>query len=96
MTTTILSARWIVSGVNNANNVDIHENAALVFKNNKILEVNSIDKIKSKYPDAKIKNYSNHMIIPGLVNSHHHIGLTPLQLGALLYPSDAADDLTRV
>ena len=82
MTTTILSARWIVSGVNNANKVDIHENAALVFKNNKILEVNSIDKIKSKYPDAKIKNYSNHMIIPGLVNSHHHIGLTPLQLGA--------------
>ena len=57
MTTTILSARWIVSGVNNDNNVEIHENAGLVFKNDKILEVNSIDKIKSKYPNAKIKNY---------------------------------------
>ena len=33
MTTTILSARWIVSGVNNANNLEIHENAGLVFKN---------------------------------------------------------------
>ena len=82
MTTTILSARWIVSGVNNTNDVEIHENAGIVFKDNIILDVGAIETIKTKFPSAEIKNYSDHIIIPGLVNSHHHIGLTPLQLGA--------------
>ena len=82
MTTTILSARWIVSGVNNTNDVEIHENAGIVFKDNIILDVGAIEMIKTKFPSAEIKNYSDHIIIPGLVNSHHHIGLTPLQLGA--------------
>ncbi len=82
MKTTILSARWIVSGVSKTNDVEIHENAGLVFKSNIILDVGEIDKMKIKFPSAEIKNYPDHIIIPGLVNSHHHIGLTPLQLGA--------------
>ena len=82
MTTTILSARWIVSGVSNTNEVEIRENAGIVFKNNIILDVGAIEMIKTKFPGAEIKHYSDHIIIPGLVNSHHHIGLTPLQLGA--------------
>src|SRR5262249_41926480 len=29
---------------------------------------------------------SDHVVLPGLVNAHHHIGLTPLQRGSLDHP----------
>src|SRR4030095_13643015 len=29
---------------------------------------------------------AEHVVMPGLVNSHHHVGLTPFQLGSPDYP----------
>ena len=29
---------------------------------------------------------AEHVVLPGLVNAHHHVGLTPLQLGSLDQP----------
>ena len=57
MTTTILSARWIVSGVNNANNVEIHENAGLVFKNDKSSLKADVIEVDIKTNDIKISMY---------------------------------------
>ncbi len=82
MTEIILNARWLIAGIDDVGSVELYENAGLVFKNNMILDLGHFGDIKSKYPNAKVKSYLKHAIIPGLVNSHHHLGLTPLQLGA--------------
>src|SRR5260370_26716493 len=36
----------------------------------------------AKYPDAARLGSPDTVLMPGFVNSHHHVGLTPLQLGS--------------
>jgi len=86
MTVEITTARWIVTGVSDTGEPDIIEDGALAFDDGVVLAVGSSSAIQTVYPDAPVTTHPNHLIMPGLVNSHHHIGLTPLQLGAPDYP----------
>jgi len=48
-----------------------------------IVEVGAYADLRARYqPDEEIGS-TDHAIIPGLINAHHHVGLTPLQLGTL-------------
>ena len=60
----------------------IHEDAALVHVDGVVTEVGDRKTILARLPDACVTDYPHHLMMPGLVNSHHHVGLTPLQLGA--------------
>ena len=82
MTVEITSARWIVTGAKNATEPDIHEDAALAHEDGLILAVGPAATIRAAYPGAVETRYGNHLMMPGLVNSHHHLGVTPLQHGA--------------
>ncbi len=82
MTTSLVSARWIVTGVDNNGAPSIISDAALAHDDGKVVEVGPAVQIRTTYPDAIETSYGNHMMLPGFVNSHHHVGLTPLQLGS--------------
>lgn len=86
MTKQTILARWIVTGVSNSHDVELIEDAALVHEDGIILDVGPAEKIKAAYTDAQAFRYPHHLLMPGLVNSHHHIGLTPLQMGAADHP----------
>ena len=82
MTTSLVSARWIVTGIEDDGKPLIIPDAALAHDNGRVVAVGPADKIRTKYPDATETSYGAHMMLPGFVNSHHHVGLTPLQLGS--------------
>lgn len=82
MTVEILTARWIVTGVADDDTPDMVEDAAIAHADGVILAVGPASEVILAYPEAQVSAYANHMIMPGLINSHHHIGLTPLQMGA--------------
>ena len=77
MTVSLLSARWIVTGTTTENVPDIHKHAALAHEDGVILAIGSLEDMRRDYPGAPETAYPHHLILPGLVNSHHHIGLTP-------------------
>ena len=35
-----------------------------------------------RYPNTAVIGSGNEIMLPGFVNGHHHIGLTPVQLGS--------------
>jgi cytosine/adenosine deaminase-related metal-dependent hydrolase len=78
----IIAARWIVTGARNDREPQIIEDAGLAHENGVVRAIGPIDEITAAFPGAPVQNYPHHLIMPGLVNSHHHLGLTPLQLGA--------------
>lgn len=49
------------------------ENGAVVVENDKIIEVGTTDALKAKYPNAEFVDVENKVIMPGLINTHHHI-----------------------
>ena len=66
----ILSARWVITC---DENFSIIENGAIVF-NEKIVDIDTIDNIKKKYPNNEIiEHEDNSVLMPGLINSHVHL-----------------------
>lgn len=49
------------------------ENGAVVIKDNKIVAVDTTENILAKYSDEEIIDVEEKLIMPGFINTHHHI-----------------------
>lgn len=70
----LISARWILPI---APQNQILERHALVIRGEYIIDLLSLEKAKQKYRTTDCLNLEDHVIMPGLVNSHTH---TPMNL----------------
>lgn len=48
-------------------------NGAVVVEGNKVIEVGETESIKNKYPGAEFMDTRGQLIMPGMINTHHHI-----------------------
>ncbi len=86
MSSSLVRGRYVVARVIDENSSEIIEDGAVFQRDGEIIEVGTYASLKSRYsPDEEIGS-SDFVVIPGLVNAHHHVGLTPFQLGALDAP----------
>ena len=49
------------------------ENGAIVIKGNKIVDVDTTEKILGKYSNDEVVDVDGKVIMPGFINTHHHI-----------------------
>jgi cytosine/adenosine deaminase-related metal-dependent hydrolase len=61
-------------------------NGAVVQEDGVITAIGSWEELSRKHPDLPVVGTGNEILLPGFVNGHHHIGLTPVQLGSLDMP----------
>jgi 5-methylthioadenosine/S-adenosylhomocysteine deaminase len=47
-----------------------------------ILETGTYEDFARRFPTTPVHGSGNEIMLPGFVNAHHHIGLTPVQLGS--------------
>ncbi len=64
----------------------IHDQAALRIEAGHVVEIGPAAALRARFPDAAIMGGAGKVIMPGLINAHHHVGLTPFQLGSPDYP----------
>src|ERR1700693_3840737 len=86
MKQSIFKAKWIVRGVINRDQADILENGALLQRDGKIVDIGPLAEIEERYPGVEIFGNDDQIILPGFVNAHHHVGITPLQMGSPDHP----------
>ncbi len=77
----ILHARWLIAEATTAP----LENHALVVKNGLIAAILPSADANTQYPDLPATSLSSHALLPGLINTHTHIGMS--------YFRGLADDL---
>ncbi|WP_062227174.1 amidohydrolase family protein [Aureimonas frigidaquae] len=82
MTDMITSAGWVVTGIEDRNKPTILENGAVLSRDGAIVATGSVDELLRLSPHATRRHYGDHVMLPGFVNAHHHVGMTPLQLGS--------------
>ena len=78
----LIIAKKILLGFDGKGRAEIVEGKAIFVKNNKIKEIGPTSELKQKYKNIPEIGGENLFAMPGLVNAHHHLGVTPFQLGA--------------
>ncbi len=55
---------------------------AVLQEDGVVVALGTYDDLKRRHPGVPVIGSGNEILIPGFVNGHHHVGLTPLQLGS--------------
>jgi 5-methylthioadenosine/S-adenosylhomocysteine deaminase len=58
------------------------DDAAILQHDGTIAAIDSYATLHNQHPDLSTIGTGNEILLPGFVNSHHHVGLTPVQLGS--------------
>ena len=60
----------------------LHADGALAIADGRVLEIGSFAALRRRHADAPVLGGADRVVVPGLINAHHHVGATPLQLGS--------------
>jgi cytosine/adenosine deaminase-related metal-dependent hydrolase len=55
---------------------------ALLQEDGIISAIGTFRELSARHPDVPVIGSGNEVMLPGFVNGHHHVGLTPVQLGS--------------
>src|SRR6267378_5955097 len=58
------------------------EGGAVLQEDGVIAEIGTYGELSRKHPKLPVIGTGNEILLPGFVNGHHHVGLTPVQLGS--------------
>jgi cytosine/adenosine deaminase-related metal-dependent hydrolase len=58
------------------------EGGAVLQEDGVILETGTYEDFARRFPTTPVHGSGNEVMLPGFVNAHHHVGLTPVQLGS--------------
>ncbi len=86
MPTTLVQADTIIEGFDADGAPVIHADAALVVADGRVAAIGPAAEIMRQHRGAPVVGGRGKVVIPGLINAHHHVGLTPFQLGSPDHP----------
>jgi cytosine/adenosine deaminase-related metal-dependent hydrolase len=82
MTVTLIAADHVLTGFAPDDTPQIIADGAIVVDGASIVATGTASDMRRAFPEACELGGRGRVAIPGLINGHHHVGLTPFQLGA--------------
>src|SRR6266478_5290741 len=81
MGTALVRGRYVITGVHQGR-ASVVEDGAVLERDWIIVEVGPAAALARRGSVDQALGSPDHVVLPGFVNSHHHVGLTPFQLGS--------------
>ncbi len=81
MSATLIRSRFAITAANR-DTANVIAGGAVLQENGVIVAVGDFEDLQRRYRDAPVLGDGRDVLIPAFVNGHHHVGLTPLQLGS--------------
>lgn len=78
----LISADTILTGFDADGAPVLLEDAALLIRDGHVADAGTAAAMRRKHPEADQTGGKGKAVIPGLINAHHHVGVTPFQMGA--------------
>lgn len=78
----IVRAKYLLTRALDDARVETLTDSAVLQVDGRIAEIGRFDEIAARHPDIEVLGGPEALVVPGFVNTHHHIGLTPVQLGS--------------
>ena len=86
MALSLIRGKYVICKIRSRTAADVIEDGAVVQRDGTILAVGPYAALAQQYQPDETFGSAEHVVMPGFVNSHHHVGLTPFQLGSPDYP----------
>src|SRR5688572_29090408 len=86
MATSLVRGKYVVCKVTGRREARVIEDGAVFQRDGVIVDVGAYAELSKKHRADETIGTAEHVVLPGFVNSHHHLGLTPLQTGSPDYP----------
>jgi 5-methylthioadenosine/S-adenosylhomocysteine deaminase len=80
--TSLIRGRYLLLGTKDDGSVEIVRDGAILQQNGRIAEIGAWDALRAGHPDVEVLGGPDALVSPGFVNTHHHVGVTPIQLGS--------------
>ncbi len=82
MSVSLVRSRAAITGVRDRFAWDEIADGAVLQEDGVIVAVGTFDDLHRRHPTVPVIGTGREILLPGFVNGHHHIGLTPVQLGS--------------
>jgi len=76
MGSSLIHGRYLLCRATGRDAVEMFDDAALFQREGEIVEIGSYETLKMRHPDVPEVGTREHLVMPGLVNAHHHVGVT--------------------
>ena len=77
----IVRGKYVITRALDRHRWEQIDDGAVVQKNGVITAIGPFSALQRENPSAPVVGSGDEVVLPGFVNSHHHIGLSPVQLG---------------
>ena len=82
MTLSLIRGKHVVCKITGPHSAEVVSDGAVLQRDGVIEAVGDYRELSRQHPEAEVIGSGNHIVMPGLVNDHFHVGLTPFQMGA--------------
>ena len=82
MSVSLVRGRAVVTHVIDRNSWNEIAGGAVLQEDGIITAVGTFADLSEKHPDVPVIGSGEEILLPGFINGHHHVGLTPFQLGS--------------
>ncbi|MBS0559034.1 MAG: amidohydrolase family protein [Proteobacteria bacterium] len=82
MARSLIRSRAAVTHVIDRHTCNEIADGAVLQEDGTILEIGTFADLSRRFPDVPVIGSGNEILLPGFVNGHHHVGLTPVQMGS--------------
>src|SRR5882672_6908407 len=82
MSLSIIRGKHVITRALDRHRWEQIDDGAVVQQDGVIAAIGSFAALRRDHPDAPVIGTGEQVLLPGFVNGHHHVGLTPVQLGS--------------
>src|SRR6516225_2508066 len=82
MSASLIRSRAMVTHAIDRHHWNEITDGAVLQEDGAIVEIGTYRDLSRRHPNVAVIGNGNEVMLPGFVNAHHHIGLTPVQLGS--------------
>jgi cytosine/adenosine deaminase-related metal-dependent hydrolase len=82
MAATLIRSRSLITHAIDRHSWNEIASGAVLQEDGIVKAVGSFADLSAQYPNVPVIGGENDILLPGFINGHHHVGLTPVQLGS--------------
>jgi 5-methylthioadenosine/S-adenosylhomocysteine deaminase len=86
MASSLIRGKYVVAKVTSRTEAEVIPDGAVFQRDGVIVDVGEYADLAARHHPDEVLGSPDHVVVPGFVNGHHHVGLTPFQLGSPDYP----------